>query len=62
LFTPENLGNGRDSTTKISNRTWKEETNFLEWNGMIDIQHFLGTPQVADFGGWKEEATKFLVS
>jgi hypothetical protein len=39
--------------------TWKEETNFLE---ATSIRHLLGTPQVVDFDGWKEEATKFLVS
>jgi hypothetical protein len=38
---------------------WKEETNFLE---KVGIRHFLGAPQVVDFGGWKEEAMKFLVS
>jgi hypothetical protein len=38
---------------------WKEETNFLEHAG---IHHILGAPQVIEFNGWKEEATKFLIS
>jgi hypothetical protein len=38
---------------------WKEETNFLEQEG---ICHFLGAPQIAEFDGWKEEAAKFLIS
>jgi hypothetical protein len=29
---------------------WKEEKNILEMTG---VQHFLGAPQVADFGVWK---------
>jgi hypothetical protein len=38
---------------------WKEETNFLEQEG---IQHFLGAPQIAEFNDWKEEVVKFLIS
>jgi hypothetical protein len=38
---------------------WKTETKFLENAG---IKHLLGAPQVVDFGRWKEEATKFIIS
>ena len=38
---------------------WKYKTQLLDH---AHIQHFLGVPQIADFGGWKEEPTKFIIS